>query len=74
VQGEWGKRREQVTGCREQDDEFGGGKARWVGSGLLVYVALSAGAAADSTGALRRRMVAETRVMRRPTGRGSMKV
>ena len=36
--------------------------------------AMTAGAAVGSTGALRRRMAAEMRVMIRPTGRGSMKV
>jgi hypothetical protein len=40
--------------------------------GLLIYVAMTAGAAV--TADLRRRMAAEMRVMRRPTGRGSMKV
>ena len=42
--------------------------------GLLIYVVMTAGAAVGSTGALRRRMAAEMRVMIRPTGRGSMKV
>ena len=42
--------------------------------GLLIYVVMTAGAAADSTGALRRRTAAEMRVMMSPTGNGSMKV
>ena len=42
--------------------------------GLLIYVVTTAEAAVGSTGALRRRMAAEMRVMIRPTGRGSMKV
>ena len=41
---------------------------------LLIHVVMTAGAVAGSTGALRRRTAAETRVMMRPTGRGSMKV
>jgi hypothetical protein len=44
------------------------------GSGLLTYVVMTTEAAVGSTGALRRRMAAEMRVMIRPTGRGSMKV
>src|SRR4029077_5411315 len=43
-------------------------------TGLLIYVDMTAGAAVGSTGALRRRVAAEMRVMIRPTGRGSMKV
>jgi hypothetical protein len=38
----------------------------------LFYVVMTAAAVADSTRALRRRMAAETRVMIRPTGSGSM--
>jgi hypothetical protein len=41
---------------------------------VLIYVVMTAGAAMGSTGALRRRMAAEMRVMMRPTGRGSMMV
>jgi hypothetical protein len=40
----------------------------------LNYLVMTAEAAAAWTEALRRRMAAEMRVMRRPTGRGSMKV
>jgi uncharacterized membrane protein YphA (DoxX/SURF4 family) len=49
-------------------------EGRGLHPGLLIYVVMTAGAAVGSTGALRRRMAAEMRVMRRPTGRGSMKV
>ena len=49
-------------------------KGRALRHGLLIYVVMTAGAAVGSTGALRRRMAAEMRVMIRPTGRGSMKV
>jgi len=42
--------------------------------GPLIYVVMTAGAAAGSTGTLRRRMAAEMRVMIRPTGMGSIKV
>jgi len=49
-------------------------KGRGLRPGLLIYVVMIAGAAVGSTGALRRRMAAEMRVMIRPTGRGSMKV
>src|SRR5450432_2170342 len=38
------------------------------------YVVTTGGTVSDSKGALRRRMAAETRVMIRPTGSGSMKV
>ena len=44
------------------------------GPGILIYVVMTAEAVVGSTGALRRRMAAEMRVMMRPTGRGSMKV
>jgi DoxX-like protein len=40
----------------------------------LSHVVMTAGAEVESTGALRRRTAAETRVMMRPTGSGSMKV
>lgn len=49
-------------------------EGRGLRPGLLIYVVMTAGAAVGSTGALRRRMAAEMRVMMRPTGRGSMKV
>jgi len=49
-------------------------KGRGLRPGILIYVVMTAGAAVGSTGALRRRIAAEIRVMIRPTGRGSMKV
>ena len=49
-------------------------EGRGLRPGLLIYVVMTTGAAVGSTGALRRRMAAEMRVMMRPTGRGSIKV
>ncbi len=49
-------------------------KGRGLRPGLFVQVAMTAGAAMGSGGVLRRRRAAETRVIMRPTGKGSMKV
>jgi hypothetical protein len=43
-------------------------EARGLRPGLLIHVVVTTGAAVGSTGALRRRMAAEMRVMIRPTG------
>jgi hypothetical protein len=58
---------------RIQLHTFAKGANVWA-PGLLIYVVMTARAAAGSTGALRRSMAAEMRVMIRPTGRGSMAV
>jgi len=59
-----GKNVSDASGSEEECLGFGGAKA----PASKSYVALTA------AGALRRRTAAEMRVMRRPTGSGSMKV